>query len=713
MHLNSRVARSALALAGIALLAVGCGEGQQTTKIAVSPQQATGAAARLVDTASGADWPAYGRTYGEQHYSPLDTINAGNVGRLGLGWSIDLDTRNSATAPIAVDGILYFATGHSIIHAVDATTGKELWTYDPQAAEAAGIRLRQGWGSRGIAWWDGRIYTGTQDGRLIAIDAKTGKPVWSVMTLEEGDYRFISGAPRVFGGKIIVGHGGGDAGATRGYVTAYDAATGKQLWRFWTVPGDPAKVFENDAMKMAAATWSGEYWKHGGGGTVWNAISYDPETDTVFIGTGNGAPWNRRIRSEGKGDNLFLCSIVALDGKTGGYKWHYQINPGETWDYNAAMDMHLADVEIGGKPRKVVMQAPKNGFFYVVDRVTGKLISAEKITKVSWASHIDMATGRPAEHPDARFPDGKSFELWPGNMGAHSWQPSSFSARSKLVYIPVRQNGHSVDDRGIDPRTWRFQPGNRGNLGLNIGSKPVADPANNTSYLLAWDPATQKQVWRVPTTGGWNGGVMTTGGGLVFQGQLDGTFNVYDDRTGKRLWTFATGAPIIAPPITYLAKGRHYVTVLTGMGTGAAIDASQTPPIDYRSQPRRVLTFVLDGKQSLAAPEPAVIEPADDPEFRPNKVSADRGAVSFVRCLACHGVQARAAGAAPDLRASPLPTSQDAFDQIVRKGALVSQGMPSFSELSDTEVEDIRQYIRAEADAERKSRTASAQVAPR
>jgi quinohemoprotein ethanol dehydrogenase len=682
-------------MASLALLAAGC---DQTQRPATSPTH-TSDAAQLVDNSDGADWPAYGRTYGEQHYSPLDQIDAGNVGRLGLAWSIDLDTRNSATAPIAVAGILYFATGHSIVHAVEAATGKELWTFDPHAAEAAGIRLRQGWGSRGIAWWNGRVYTGTQDGRLIAIDARTGKQLWNVMTLEEGDYRFISGAPRVFDGKIIIGHGGGDAGATRGYVTAYDAATGKQLWRFWTVPGDPAKGFENGAMKMAAATWSGKWWEHGGGGTVWNAISYDPETDTVFIGTGNGAPWNRRIRSEDKGDNLFLCSIVALDGRTGAYKWHYQINPGETWDYNAAMDMHLGEVEIGGKSRKVLMQAPKNGFFYVIDRNNGKLISAEKITKVTWASRIDPVSGRPIEDPAARYPDGASFALWPGNMGAHSWQPSSFSPHSRLVYIPVRQNGHSIDDKGIDPASWRFRPGNIGNLAVNIGLRPIHDPSNNRSYLLAWDPATQKEAWRVATPGAWGGGVMSTAGGLVFQGQADGMFSAYDDRTGRRVWSFAAGAPILAPPISYKVGRQQYVTVLTGMGTGAAIEAGQLPPIDYRSQPRRVLTFVIDGNARLTPTETVKLEPAEDPDFRPDKASADRGAGSFVRCLACHGVGAHAAGAAPDLRASTIPTSRETFDQVVRQGALVSQGMPAFPELSDEEIGDLRQYIRTQAEA--------------
>lgn len=296
---------------------------------------------------------------------------------------MDLEPGNPVTGPLAVAGVLYFANSYSIVHAVDAVTGKLLWKYDPKAAEASGHKLRQGWGSRGIAWWNGRIYTGTQDGRLIAIDAKSGKPVWSTMTVGKDDVRFISGQPRAFDGKIVIGHRGADVGSIRGYVTAYDAATGKQLWRFYTVPSNPADGFESAALAMAAKTWAGEWWKYGGGGTVWNSITYDKESDTVYLGTGNGAPWNRKIRSAGKGDNLFLCSIVALDAKTGAYKWHYQVNPGESLDFNASMDMKLADTTIGSQPRKVLLTAPKNGFFYVLDQTNGKLISAEKYVKAT------------------------------------------------------------------------------------------------------------------------------------------------------------------------------------------------------------------------------------------------------------------------------------------------------------------------------------------
>lgn len=690
--------RQAAMLGGMLLLAA-CSD----QKEAKSPGTANDA--HLIDTSDGANWAAFGRTYGEQHYSPLHEINENTVDRLGLAWFLDLPPGNSVTGPLAIDGTLYFAAGYSVVRAVDAATGRVLWTFDPKAAEAAGTRLRQGWGSRGIAWWNGLIFTGTQDGRLIAINAKTGAEVWSAQTLQEGDDRFISGPPRVFAGKVVIGHGGADSGATRGYVTAYDAASGRQLWRFWTVPGDPAKGFENPAMTMAAKTWSGKWWTHGGGGTVWNAITYDPDTDTLFLGTGNGAPWNRKIRSEDKGDNLFLSSIVALEGKSGRYKWHYQVNPGETWDYNASMDMQLADLTIDGKPRKVLMQAPKNGFFYVIDRITGKLISAQKITKVTWASHIDIATGRPVETPGARFPNGQPFELWPGNMGAHSWMPSAYSPRTRLVYIPVRDTASSIGDAGITAANWRFRPGNQPNIAVNLGVRPIADAQhNNKSRLLAWDPVLQRARWSLPTPGAWNGGIMATDGGLVFQGQADGAFNAYRDTDGKRLWQFAAGAPVLAPPISYRVKGLQYVTVLTGASTGATMNQQEIPfPIDYRTQARRVLTFRLDGKAQLPPSQVAAIEWPADPDFKADPVSAGRGAALFVHCMVCHGVGAVAVGAAPDLRASLVPRDAEAFKQIVQGGGLVSAGMPRFSELSDADLKDLRQYLRSEAAKARKT----------
>ena len=404
-------ARRSSRLLTLATISVLCAHGAAAAPTERDP------AAQLLDTSDGADWPAYGRTYGEQHFSPLGEINRYNIGRLRLAWYLDLGVGNSTTAPIAVDGVIYFARAYSIVTAVDAVSGKFLWTYDPRVIERAGRIVRNTWGSRGIAWWNGKVYTGTADGRLIAIDARTGREVWSANTFQAGDGRYITGAPRVFAGKVVIGHGGADFAAVRGYVTTYDAETGKQLWRFYFVPGDPSKgpdgAASDSVMPMAAKTWAGEWWRHGGGGTAWNAMAYDAEHDTLLVGTGNGAPWNRRVRSADQGDNLFLCSIVALDAATGAYKWHYQINPGESWDYNAAMDIELADLVIDSKWRQVAITAPKNGFFYVIDRITGKLISAEAFAPVTWATKIDQATGRPVEVPAARYPDGSTFLLRP------------------------------------------------------------------------------------------------------------------------------------------------------------------------------------------------------------------------------------------------------------------------------------------------------------
>ncbi|RYM01570.1 PQQ-dependent dehydrogenase, methanol/ethanol family [Sphingobium indicum] len=649
-----------------------------------------------LDGSDGKDWPGYGRSFGEQHYSPLTQIDGKTVGDLGLAWWFDLGPENSATQPIAVDGVLYFGVGHSIVHAIDAKTGKLLWRHDPHAAEAAGPNLRLGWGSRGIAWGNGKIYTGTQDGRLIAIDARTGKEVWSVQTFDKDQPTYISGAPRYYAGKVIVGFGG-DMGKVRGYVTTYDADTGKQLWRFYTVPGNPADGFENKAMEMAAGTWSGEWWKYGGGGTVWNAISYDPETDSIFLGTGNGYPWNHKVRSGGKGDNLFLASVVAVSGSTGEYKWHYQQNPGETWDYNAAMDMALADLTIAGKPRKVLVTAPKNGIFYVIDRVTGKLISAEPYTKVNWASKIDLATGRPVENPDARYPDGKTFTIWPSSAGGHSWQPMAYSPATRLAYIPVINAGMTIRD---EPDLAHYKPPlDRSSGGSFIPDFDVKDPKQATGALVAWDPVTQKKKWSVehPTLA--NGGVMATAGGLVFQGTVDGSFKAYDAATGKTVWSFAAGTPIVAPPISYRVGDTQYVTIITGLGTGLAMWAPilSRYNIDPRSQKRRVLTFAIGARAKLPADKHSVQPIAADPEFAPNPASAAAGAVIYMKhCVVCHGFGAVSGSHAPDLRRSTIPTSPEAFASVLREGALVSGGMPRFEEFTDRQREDVRQYIRTE-----------------
>ena len=650
----------------------------------------------LSDDSGGQDWAGYGRTYGEQHFSPLDQINTATVSRLALAWSLDLPTRNSVSQPLEIGGVLYFATGNSFVHAVDAQTGKELWVYDSGANAAAGERMRVSWGSRGIGYWNGKVYTGTVDGRLIAIDGRTGKAVWSVQTLPEGSLGFITGAPRLFDGKVIIGQGGSDTSNLRGFVSTYDAETGKLLWRFHTVPGDPAKGFEDDAQKMAAQTWSGSWWKYGGGGNVWNAFAYDKDTDTILLGTGNGAPWNHRLRSEGKGDNLFLCSIVALDARTGRYRWHYQVNPGESWDYNASMDMHLADLTIDGKVRKVLVTAPKNGFLYVIDRTNGRLVSAEPYTKVTWADRIDLRTGRPVERPGIRYPDGGSVEIWPSSAGAHAATPSAFSPSTGLIYIPMLRQGSIYSDAGIAKLDWARRPHNGFDPGVNLRNVDAGDGAR--SALVAIDPVTQKTRWSVALPGLYNGGVLATAGRLVFQGRAAGTFDAYDAERGTRLWSFAAQAGVMAPPISYALDGKQYVTVLTGTGLGPSMKADELSGAhDYRTQARRVLTFVLDGKATIPSSTPFVATAPDDPGYKPDPVAAGRGGILFYRCGVCHGVGAVAAGMAPDLRTSAVPQDIDALRAVVRDGALVPQGMPRFAELTERDLADLMAYLRSRA----------------
>lgn len=672
------------ALAALAMLAVG----------------ALGACGResAVSNNNGDDWPSYGGDYTENHFSPLTEINEGNVARLGLAWSYDIDVLpTSNSAPLEIDDVLYFASGYSIIHALDAVTGALLWKYDPQAAEAAGERMRGAWGVRGIAYWRGKIYTGTVDGRLIALDAKSGREVWSVTTVEPGDGRYISGPPWVFNNTIVIGHGGGDFAPVRGYVTAYDAETGRQKWRFHTVPGNPADGFENDAMRMAAETWDGEWWRYGGGGTVWHAMAYDPRYNRLYIGTGNGAPWNQRIRSPGGGDNLFLCSIVALDADTGEYVWHYQVNPGETWDYNAAMDIELADLEIDGRTRHVILHAPKNGFFYVIDREDGELISAGPfVENITWAERIDQVTGRPVEVPAARYPNGQASIVFPSPVGAHSAEAMSFSPRTGLVYIPAIEQGRIYVD-APNLSGWSFTPGQVINNGTGPAPAGMVVP-RGSNRLLAYDPVRQREAWSVPLQGAKNGGVLSTAGNLVFQGNVTGEVTAYSADKGERLWAFDAQTGILAQPISFRAGGRQYVTVVTGWRMGAP--SGPGLEWDYRVQRRRVLTFALDGQATLPpldrTPPPLV----DDAAFRIDARRAQVGASVYgLRCYLCHGGGLNSGGTAPDLRRSPIPLDSASMNAVLNEGVLRSNGMPQFAELSPAEIEGLQHYVRQQARA--------------
>jgi len=650
----------------------------------------------LAGKGSAADWPGYGRTFNQQRFSPLDQIDVGNVKRLGLVSAVTLNNIwNVATVPLAVNGVVYFAAGFSVVHAVDPVKGKVLWTYDPKVT---GPNMRLAWGSRGLALWQDKVYVGTMDGRLIALDARTGKKVWERQTVEANSGLYISGAPLVFNGKVLIGNGGADFAPVRGYVTAYDAATGKQLWRFYTVPGDPAKGFENKAMEMAAKTWTGEWWKFGGGGTAWNAFTYDPEFNRVYIGTGNGSPWNRKIRSPQGGDNLFLSSVVALDADTGEYAWHYQTTPGETWDFNSSQDMMLVTLPIEGKPRKLLLHAPKNGFFYVIDRETGKLVSAEKFAKVTWAERIDLVTGRPVEAPNARYENGEML-MWPGSLGAHSWPPMSFSPQTGLVYVPGRDVAGYYNDKGINTATWRHSATDP--LGLNpIGGD--IPPEAGKAWLVAWDPLLQREAWRVSLPGATSPGTMATAGGLVFQPTGGGQLVAYDARTGARLWSGELGVGSNSPPITFKVGQRQYVSVLAGWAGQTAMLGSLSAQHGWvgREHPPRLLTFALDGKGTLpASAPPQSPQPLVLPDFKIDETLVRRGAAVYGNCLLCHGFDAVAGGFAPDLRASPVVPATAAFDAIVRGGALLSRGMPKFDDLTAEDLTALQHYLRSRARA--------------
>ncbi len=678
--MNNLLARATLALGAAAL--------------AVSAHAGPGAAPSG-GVVQGRDWYSFGGDDDGQHYSPLAQINQQNVKGLGLAWSYDIDTFDAYTQPLEVNGVVYFAAGHSVIHALDARTGRLLWQYDPKVAEApeAQWRMRAGWGVRGIAFRDGKVITATRDGRLLAVDARNGKLLWSVQTLdEEGSHgAYITGPPFVAGDKVVIGFGGADYSRVRGYVSAYDLKTGKRAWRWYVVPGNPA-VDTDETTKAAASTWTGEWWKFGGGGAVYHAMTYDAQYDRIYLGTGNGFPWNAKIRSPGGGDNLYLASVVALDMKTGKYVWHYQTNPGLTWDFNNAMDIELTDMVIDGRRRPVLLHAPKNGFYYVIDRETGKLISAEKFGPVNWADRIDKDTGRPVINPEALYPDGKPFILYPFPNGAHGVQAMAHSPQTGLTYIPVMEAGRvHIDPPNV--ATWQPRDGMWVNTGLGVVPPGIVTPPVK-SMLIAWDPAKQRKVWEIPQPNTFNGGVLATGGRLIFQGLNTGDFAAYNAESGEKLWSFDAQNGILSAPISYSVAGRQYVTVIASFRSSVA----NSPNWDYRQQKRRVLTFALGGRGRLPAfqrvPEPVL----DDPGFTIDPAKSALGSATYnSSCFICHGAGMIAGGAAPDLRKSAIPLDAEAFNSVVREGALMQRGMGRFANLTDAEMEGLRHFIRQRA----------------
>jgi alcohol dehydrogenase (cytochrome c)/quinohemoprotein ethanol dehydrogenase len=658
--------------------------------------------ARMLGAArDGADWLSYGRTYSEQRFSPLRKINARNAKGLGLAWSYDLDThRGQESTPLVIDGVMYVTSAWSKVLALDAGTGKLIWEYDPKVPGAWAINACCDVVNRGVAAWKGKIYVGTLDGRLIALDAGTGAPVWSVQTFDRSRNYTITGAPRVIKGLVLIGNGGSEYNA-RGFVTAYDADTGKQVWRFYTVPGNPAQGFENSAMKMAAATWHGEWWKLGGGGSPWNAIVYDPVTDLIYIGTGNGVPWNSAFRSPGGGDNLFTDSIVALRPETGEYVWHYQEVPGDDWDFDSTQDIMIADLMIGGAKHHVLMHAPKNGFFYVLDARTGKLISVGPYAPMNWATGIDMKTGRPIETANARYPKtGKQFVGEPSPQGAHNWQPWSFNPMTGLVYIPEQEIGFPYES------DENFKAVNKkgANLGLDMKAlEQSLDPrevkqvtAGWKGNLIAWDPVKQEARWKVPHAGPWNGGTLTTAGNLVVQGLATGKVDIYSADKGDDLWSFPAQTGVMAGPMTYAVKGEQYIAVVAGWGGSYALTTGEQAKSNHAATRNisRILVFKLGGTATLPPLPPAPEMKLEPPSMPQDLASIKRGEALYNdRCNVCHGSAAASGGLVPDLRYSPQ-LKLDSWYDIVLRGALEGNGMVNFGDvLSHDEATDIRNYI--------------------
>ena len=652
------------------------------------------------NAARGTDWPAYGLDYAETRHSKLAEINTGNVNKLGLAWTYNLEsTRGVEATPLVVDGIMYVTASWSVVHAVDVRSGKRLWSYDPKVPREYAQKGCCDVVNRGVALYKGKVFVGTFDGRLVALDAATGKPVWEKDTVEDRSRPYtVTGAPRVIKGKVIIGNGGAEYGV-RGYLTAYDAETGEQKWRWYTVPGDPSKPFENEAMAKAAKTWdpAGQWWVTGGGGTAWNSITYDPELNLMYVGTGNGSPWNHRKRSPAGGDNLYLASIVALDPDTGKYVWHYQETPGDNWDYTSVQDMILTDLTVGGKKRKVILHAPKNGFFFVIDRVSGKFISAKNFTEVNWATGYDK-NGRPIETPLARSRD--AFDAVPGPFGGHNWHAMSFNPKTGLAYFTVQ----NVPINLAEDKDWRFnenKPGQpQSGTGWNTGMLVNTQQPKSKAFgrLVAWDPVKQKEVWRQEYASPWNGGTLTTAGNLVFAGTADGRFAAYSADKGEKLWEAPIGVGMVAPPVTYEVDGRQYVSIAVGWGGVFGLFQRASDKHDLG----RVYTFALGaGKPLPEVPAYPQGELISGVKYDPAHI-AEGTRIYVSNCVFCHGVPGvDKGGNIPNLGYVPSRDIANLAD-FVFNGPFVKKGMPDFTgKLSADDVEKLKAFIQGTADAVR------------
>jgi quinohemoprotein ethanol dehydrogenase len=658
-------------------------------------------------------WMSYSRTWDEQRFSPLKQINDQNAGKLGLAWYAVLNTyRGVQATPLFIDGVLYNVSVWNVVTAYDGHNGRVLWTYDPKVATEWARLACCGPSARGIAAWKGNIYIGALDGRLIAVDARTGKEKWSVQTFDRSMAYSITGPPRVFDGKVVIGNGGADYGV-RGFVTAYDAETGRKVWRFYTVPGDPSKAPDGEAsdsvMPMAAKTWNGEWWKFGGGGTAWDSFAYDPKLRLVYVGTGNGSPHIQQVRSPGGGDNLFLCSILAVNVDTGKYVWHYQMVPNEQWDFTCTQPIVLADMKIDGRTRQVLMQAPKNGFFYVLDRKTGRVISAKSYVPNLWASGIDLKTGRPVVNPDAYLTE-KPFLMTPTLLAAHTWHPMSYSPLTGLVYLSAQEQWMVMSR--IKESDFKFVPfrsnsgfAYTGNNELRKHLQAIAD-SREKGYLLAWDPVKQQEAFRVPYPYPGSGGVLSTAGNILVQGTIKKTFAVYRADNGAKLWEIDTQTVAIAGPMTYELDGEQYLAANFGWG-GSPVYGLTAGPEPVRFGPGRLMVFKLGAEGVTLPPMPPPSPISPPPPLRAGEDMVRKGQKLFGEtCSRCHGENAR--GGVKDLRFM-TPDAHAQFNAIVIDGIRKDKGMVGFADiLTAQDTDAIHAYLIARANEDWKDEGLSA-----
>ncbi len=699
-----------IAAAGICLFGLaGCSAPQENDSGSKDARFADVDTQRIIESSPAKEWLSYGGGYDEQRHSTLSKINRDTVANLGVAWTYDLATNRGVEAtPIVVDRTMYVTSAWSHVYALDAATGTELWTYDPAVNKSVGANACCDVVNRGVAVYEGKVFVGVIDGRLEALDAKTGNVVWSTVTVDQSKPYTITGAPRVVDGLVLIGNGGAELGV-RGYISAYDTETGDLVWRFYTVP-NPEKQPDGAASDAAFQSvgnisWGdeGAWVTDGGGGTVWDSIVYDAANNQIIFGVGNGSPWNQKVRDPAGGDNLFLSSIVAVDVKTGDYKWHFQTTPGDNWDYTATQSIILADLPLGenGANRRVVMQAPKNGFFYVLDAATGEFLSGTPFVPMNWAQGLDE-NGRPIEVAAARYGEVPYMQA-PGPLGAHNWHPMAYSPDEQLAYIPAHEIPQAY---GLDPR-WAVKPANW-NTGADFAAGvPVELPPGTIQFLraslkgrlIAWDPVSQSPRWSVEHENAWNGGVLSTAGGLVFQGKLSGDFVAYNSATGDQLWSHDLKSGGASGPGTFEVDGDQYVTITTGWGSayalvaGFAYDAKVSPTVG------KVVTFKLGGTGAIPDAEFAPIERAAKTERFGTEAQIADGLIHFARnCSVCHGPFAVSSGVLPDVRWSDYTSNADAWQAVVHEGVLSDAGMIGFGELlTAEEVEAIRAYVVTQA----------------